>query len=707
MTAWLVKKNGSDNNGGTSASVLATDTDGATNVGNNNLTSVAAKFTAGMVGAGIFIGGVNVWRLITAFNSSTSITYSGAAIATASGRTWTIGGAFQTVGKVVGATIPIASGDQSYIGAGVYRESLTFATTFTSETKFTGDIFGQFTGDAGTVEITDYTTDDRTGFGSSAVFGLNTRNFVTFERVLAIEGNSGAVITATAGLHDITFNECVLVNVQNNRNIFNPTTSANVAANFTFNRCIFVSSGAFTYTLTRPTTADFDYNIANNNCIFLGDGGTCVAVASTGANTFNGGGVHMDHCTALGKGSLFTTATNNSTTIPCTVNNSISFGVVSTTLNAATLGQIIEDYNIVASRTNVTAGAHSQILTNGAYVKVDWGQSFLWGMLPRAFLSPLLSSPVLGFGASAASVATDLLNTTRPYGTVTYGDRGTATAGAATTLTDTGKVWGVDAYRGWIVRLTGGTGSGQVKRIISNTTTALTVDGSWITNPDSTSVYLIYYGPLVTSGKATAGSTTTLTDSGAAWGTTQWVGYTVNITAGTGSGQTAVITSHTATVLTFAALGVGLDNTSQYQIYQTTGLVTGGIGAVHPSVGALERPNGAFRETTVFRTTQPSWGFAAGNWEEYEIAVAAVSTTISVWARYDANYAGTLPQLQLLANGEIGVAAANATCVGAAGSFEQLQLTFTPTAAGKVKVRFASLSTAAAGLAFFDDWSAL
>lgn len=70
-------------------------------------------------------------------------------------------------------------------------------------------------------------------------------------------------------------------------------------------------------------------------------------------------------------------------------------------------------------------------------------------------------------------------------------DSGTATAGAATTLTDASKAWTVNAYANKVVKITGGTGSGQVRTIASNTATVLTVDTAWATNPDATSTYEI------------------------------------------------------------------------------------------------------------------------------------------------------------------------------------------------------------------------
>jgi hypothetical protein len=74
-------------------------------------------------------------------------------------------------------------------------------------------------------------------------------------------------------------------------------------------------------------------------------------------------------------------------------------------------------------------------------------------------------------------------------------DAGTATAGAASTLTDSTKAWATNRWANYAVRILAGTGAGQVRPIVSNTATALTVVGTWQTNPDNTSVYAIQGDP--------------------------------------------------------------------------------------------------------------------------------------------------------------------------------------------------------------------
>ena len=72
--------------------------------------------------------------------------------------------------------------------------------------------------------------------------------------------------------------------------------------------------------------------------------------------------------------------------------------------------------------------------------------------------------------------------------------RGTATAGGATTLTDSGQSWSVDQQKGWWVHIVEGTGAGQYRAVTDNDATSVTVD-TWTTNPSTDSVYEIIPGP--------------------------------------------------------------------------------------------------------------------------------------------------------------------------------------------------------------------
>lgn len=81
---------------------------------------------------------------------------------------------------------------------------------------------------------------------------------------------------------------------------------------------------------------------------------------------------------------------------------------------------------------------------------------------------------------------------------VFYIDNDDAEIGLATgpgiynnTLEDTTKLWTTNEWCDKDVTISSGTGSGQVRTIISNTSTSFDVSGDWTKNPDSTSVYHI------------------------------------------------------------------------------------------------------------------------------------------------------------------------------------------------------------------------
>jgi hypothetical protein len=67
---------------------------------------------------------------------------------------------------------------------------------------------------------------------------------------------------------------------------------------------------------------------------------------------------------------------------------------------------------------------------------------------------------------------------------------GTATSATSTTLVNSGKAWTTGKWINYQVRITGGTGIGQIRTITANTGTTLTV-AAWTVTPDNTSTYNI------------------------------------------------------------------------------------------------------------------------------------------------------------------------------------------------------------------------
>lgn len=164
-------------------------------------------------------------------------------------------------------------------------------------------------------------------------------------------------------------------------------------------------------------------------------------------------------------------------------------------------------------------------------------------------------------------------------------ERGIATGGTTLTLIDVAHgvdvaAWRTNQWNGYWVFIYSGTGAGQIRQIASNTGTTLTWSTAG-TAPDTTSRYLILG---FDAGTATAGAASTLTDSTKAWATNRWTNYVVRILAGTGIGQTRIIASNTATVLTVQnAWATTPDSTSVFAIQgnpDTLYLVSGGNAAM-------------------------------------------------------------------------------------------------------------------------------
>lgn len=68
---------------------------------------------------------------------------------------------------------------------------------------------------------------------------------------------------------------------------------------------------------------------------------------------------------------------------------------------------------------------------------------------------------------------------------------GTATAGGASTLTNSAKNWATNQWANYQIRIVSGTGAGQIRTIASNTATVITTSAAWTTQPSTDSAYSI------------------------------------------------------------------------------------------------------------------------------------------------------------------------------------------------------------------------
>lgn len=424
-----VRKTGSDNNGGSSNTTTPerTGSDGVT-AGTTTFTAATGAFTSADVNKLINIVTKGRYRIV-GFTNSTTVTLSGSPTA-GSGLTWNLGGAVATIGALLTITnTPAGSvigGDRIWIGAGTYRETITIGITPTSEIQVVGDTDGSMTGDSGMVQITGYTTSDKAAPSASVLLTLNGKSYLTFLNLFLVSG-ANDVVTAAAGSQYITFRNCAFLAGHNSaRSTLNFTTTYLSPAFATFDRCLFMTSRGggnnVNITGTRGGSVDYDMQIVISNSLFVNPG-IGMAFQAGGAGAGLAGGLRVRSCTLI-TATLFV-GSNCSTSIPMLVNNCFLYCGSNTAINAATAGQVIEDYNLISSstpRANTQVGSHS--ISDGSYAPLfHFAQELQAGMALRQLGTPLAASPLLGFGVAADGF--DFAGGPRPAG----GGFGTPAAG--------------------------------------------------------------------------------------------------------------------------------------------------------------------------------------------------------------------------------------------------------------------------------------
>ncbi len=339
------------------------------------------------------------------------------------------GAAWLTIGKALGAS-GMASGDTVYVGAGVYRESVTVAmTSAVAETFVVADVDGSKTGDVGEVRWTAYGTNDTSVPGNTTTLNLSGRDFLAFQKFVMVGGSSSLIDATTATSTNCKLQDCTLISGVAGAgadHLIAWTNASGTAANWTVERCVLMGfAGEFIkLTLTFTGVSDYDLAFTIRNCLLLGGGQASLPIISTVVSggsilTGAGSGPAVQNCTILmgGTGDAIATGASISASQTCKVKNCVILGGG---LNASSAGQIVEDYNhIVAgtARTNVSTGTHSK--TGATYsTLLEVGQALQQGRQHRLFMTPSSDSPYLGFDndSTPTALTIDFLNRPRPSG---------------------------------------------------------------------------------------------------------------------------------------------------------------------------------------------------------------------------------------------------------------------------------------------------
>lgn len=212
-------------------------------------------------------------------------------------------------------------------------------------------------------------------------------------------------------------------------------------------------------------------------------------VGNPGTLTFK---LAADHATPGSPGTVLQTATVTTTTVDDFISRWIEFDWAST--QALVSGTVYHVY-VYGAATDTEAN-HWEVAcdTTGSASKISAaGSTWAAGGFTMYYrvTDADISRKFYDFILEGAQYVVDSKDDRTASQVWINGDRGTATSGAATTITDTGKTWVADRWIGAWVRIISGTGDGQYRVITDNDTTSLTV-AAWNKNPDNTSKYIIY-----------------------------------------------------------------------------------------------------------------------------------------------------------------------------------------------------------------------
>jgi hypothetical protein len=156
------------------------------------------------------------------------------------------------------------------------------------------------------------------------------------------------------------------------------------------------------------------------------------------------------------------------------VSNTIGASAVITVATQASAFSASTVYRLLTPRWYaVTAGT----MASGSFRVYDYATN-TWTTLSQTGL------PTIGTDGKLVATPSIVDGAFKSFAT------GTATSATGTTLVQTGKTWTASQWINSQVRITAGTGAGQIRTITANTGDTLTV-ATWTTNPDATSVYAI------------------------------------------------------------------------------------------------------------------------------------------------------------------------------------------------------------------------
>lgn len=641
-------------------------------------------------------------------------TGSDGAAGTAAGTAWL------TVDK---AANTVAAGDTVYVGGGVFRELVTMDTAGSSGSPITfiGDVTGEFTGDAGLVIITAH-DDDEALAARASCWDMNGKEFVVVKQIQFMGTTSNFVVGNTTNAASIAYEGCQFVDCGITYSGRAGTTDAvrievNNGATPTTNGLQFIRcmvSGTTLLHWDSNGTAMVNLKWLFEGCLFIGNGISSANAFSAPRQTNGGvntiGGIKFDNCTFAGYSAAVNVTVFANTTNPCEMNNCAALFclniIAATTLTAGAFtarGNVgmgvssaynasVTQYQPLSDDTAILIGGiHDWIL----YKVLGWSPYRPWEPMALtvggSYVNPLIDRAQIG----DLQGTIDLHGNPRQLGPQSKMARIFYFDASDDAVTDPNNVWTNEANVADASVTTSATCAST-----GSTSSNFTFAGG--TNaPSSGGTIGTVYGRIrasVSSGGT--GNVQIFTDTLAA------SLVTISITNASTAWSSWSALSTPSGGWTWAKI-----QALEYKAYRTVAgtftlfQIQVGVESAEsaPDVGAVESRNRPIRTSGTVHAGTYASEFDGAGFHDVWVPVAATSTIITVYARYDSNYNAAVGNPKVLVLNIPGVADQSDTMSSGANTWEQLSCTFTPTSAGVVRVRLLSQDASTNGKCFFDD----
>jgi hypothetical protein len=313
--------------------------------------------------------------------------------------------AWRTLNFALGAS-GISSGDTLYVAPGDYRLAsfLNMTKSYTSTVNIIGDTTAaQFVGlNTGRVLVTNRTADDSTNVTYSGGILSLTSSFCNFTNILFENASLNNINVAVgSGSSTCSFTRCQFmyssVYVSSGANLTMPNEG--LLKNYTFNQCLFTGKNLAQQVILPASigTTAFDCNIYFNRCYF---GGGDVDMQA-GRFGFSGWARNLEFRNCWITGNVNVTGTK----IEPKFYNCVILGNV-----FGGDGRPTTLYNCYSgNRSGITAVVNSYV---GTYEPFEYGQTRLWGLDNRTFLTPATGSG--GTAGTTDGISFDLFGNTWP-----------------------------------------------------------------------------------------------------------------------------------------------------------------------------------------------------------------------------------------------------------------------------------------------------